>query len=188
MRWNVMADRIPFAPLSLLEAVVSRIRRARAPRPARPASAGGPYRDSPAPSAPSAGEVSPTFGVEWARYRRLRRTVLVLGAGLLPGILVLAPRLAQLTGTDSARELFVLGWGFCLAVSGIRWSLFSCPRCRQCFRDPRGWGPWPHERCHSCGLPIFALFDPDAAPAQLPDDEPPPSRAFSAQCSPAKVL
>jgi len=157
MRWTVLADRIP----SLLETVLSRIRRAR-PRPAAAASAGGPYRDSPVPSEPLGRQITPTFGVEWARYRRLRKIVLVLVAGLLPGLLLLAPRLAKWTGTDAARDLFVLGWGFCFAVSAIRLSLFSCPRCRQCFRHPRWWGPWAHKSCQACRLPLFALVDPDA--------------------------
>jgi hypothetical protein len=165
--WILVICCIPAVPLLFIEFAVPAIRRALAKKATAPtASADGPYRESPVPTDLSAEPAPPAYAAAWARYRRLRLIAVLLFVGWVPGAILLQSVLTPLVGPGRA-GLPIVGWWLSIIIYMIRWGRFRCPRCRDTLRDPwvRKW----LTKCHSCGLPIFALTPDDYA-------EPAPAR------------
>lgn len=120
-------------------------------------------RDDNPVSTPHAMSGTGEYSWEWAELRRLRRRMLWLAVA---GATVFA--LVPIDNYLHLGPLLVLVWAVSVAtffVTLIQYSYWPCPRCGESFHHKsRGLSRFNNpfaNRCINCGLPKWAMSDPD---------------------------
>jgi hypothetical protein len=96
------------------------------------------------------------YEVHWRELKRRRNLALFAFAGYVPITFAFGVLVENLFHSDKPVFVFALSWMLFVAITGIRHSMFPCPRCGKWFFSTWFYHNGFARRCVHCKLPIYS--------------------------------
>jgi len=99
-----------------------------------------------------------SYESQWQEYRKRSKWFLWVFLTYVPGAATLGIITTKLLNTDSETPFIVIAiiWMVAFAVTGVRLSLWKCPRCGKWFSTKLLYHNIASKKCLHCGLPKWS--------------------------------
>src|ERR1700745_1068184 len=96
------------------------------------------------------------FEQQWNEYKRRRNLFLLAFVGYLPVVSTLGSLSVRVFHTQSLFPIVAFSWMGFIAVAGLRFNFWPCPRCGKWFAATCWYKNPFARRCVHCGLPKYS--------------------------------